>query len=179
MSAGEGAGAVAPRALRKRWPQPFPRADDLWRMVLHIPACPGLSHAAEESSMLGAVVWPSPPARHRSPLQSPSPRQLLACRLLLPSGNSAASQSPSPAGTPGPRVFWLAQSLPQGGAGSSSAGGRRGLLPASVQAGDGAWLAWSSGMGSPSRRRAAVSCCPPWCKLASLNVNLHVEISLY
>lgn len=40
----------------------FPRAGDPWRVVLHIPACPGPSHAAEESSMLGAVVWLSPPA---------------------------------------------------------------------------------------------------------------------
>lgn len=133
LSAGDGAGAVAPGALRKRQPWPFPRAGDLWRVLLHIPACPSPSHATEESSMLGAVVWPSPLARHWSPLQSPSPRQPLAGLLFLASGNSTAPQIPSPAGTPGmpgPQLFWQTQSLSKGGAGSSSAREWHGLLPA-------------------------------------------------
>lgn len=62
LSAGKGAGAVAPWALRKRESRPFSRTGDPWRAVLHIPACPGPSHATEVSSMLGAVVWSSPPA---------------------------------------------------------------------------------------------------------------------
>lgn len=52
-------------------------------------------------------------------------------------------------------------------------------LLVSVQGGDGVWLAGSAGTGCPCRRRAAVHCCPFWCKQGILSVNLDVEVLPY
>lgn len=108
-SAGEAAAAaLASQALRKQRPCPCrraraPRCRGRVAAPCHHPSrrAPVLA-AAEESSLLGAVVCPSPPARQRSPPHSPSPWQPVARLLPLPSGNSAAPQSPGAAGPPVP-----------------------------------------------------------------------------
>lgn len=144
---------------------------------VHIPARP-----AEESSILGAVVPPSPPARRCSPLQAPHADSLCptcsSCPRVTPRRTSAAGTL----GSLGARVFEQAQSSSQGGAGSGRARGQLALLPALpalMQAGDCPWLTWSTGMGCPSKREAAASPCPSQCKQGSLNVNLDVEVLPY